>query len=174
MSQKQTDSPPTHQNYGKDNVAINSFAAIKAATEELIQNAERSIKLFTHDLDPRILSNRVIEIKLIQFIKKSRNSKLHILIYDENHLKGTDHRLIALAQQFTSYVEIRVVPKDFQEHRYAFYLVDDKTMLSRRYQDRYEADWLSLPDSTLKQKLTTFDMIWQQASQASFLRALHL
>lgn len=173
-----TQVPPTNEETDNsrelDGPQINSFADLKAATELLMRSANRSIKLYTHNLDPRILSNRLIEKVIIQFIKKSRNSKLQILIYSEDDLKGVDHRLVAIAQQFTSYVEIRTTPKDFQEAPYAFYLVDNKSMLYRRYQERFETEKLSLPDATLKHKLSTFDTIWQQASQASFLRALHL
>jgi hypothetical protein len=154
--------------------SIGSFSELTKATEDLFQKAKKTIKLYTHSLDPRVLNNRSIESQILQFIKRSRNSRLRILIYDENLLRGIDHRLVSLAQRFSSYIEIRVAPKEAHENLFAFYLSDDRTILLRRYSDRYEAQSLCLPSSSVQQKSKLFEKIWEQSSRASFLRALHL
>jgi len=153
---------------------IDSLAQLKQETNELFAYAKQRIQIYSHDLDPRILNNRETEQQLIRFIKKSRSCKVQILIYDEQRLRGIDHRLVALAQRFTSYVEIKVVAKDHHEIPFGFYLADERTMIYRNNVERYEAEKLQMPNFTIKDKSKLFDSIWQASSPASFLRALHL
>jgi len=155
-------------------VRLDSLQQLKEQACNLFINANKRIQIYSHGLDPRILNNREIERHIAAFIKKSRNSELQILIYDENLLRGVDHRLIAIAQQFTSYVQIKVVPKDYQENPFGFYLADDRSMLYRSNCERYEAQFMKMPSFTIKDKSKLFNTIWQASTPASFLRALHL
>lgn len=154
--------------------AIESLSEFKQETELLFSQATRIIQIYSKDLDPRVLSNIRLESLILKFIKRSKASKLHILIFDESHLKGVDHRLVNLAQRFTSYLEIRLIPRDYQENYYGYYLVDKKRILHRNNIERYEAEYAQLPSSLVKEKSKWFDEIWQKSSPASFLRALHL
>jgi len=153
---------------------IQSLAQLKQQTNDIFAYAKKSVQIYSHGLDPRILNNRETEQQLIHFIKKSRYSKVQILIYDEQLLRGTDHRLVALAQRFTSYIEIKVVDKDHHENPFGFYLVDHQTMIYRNNVERYEAEKFQMPHFAIKDKSKLFDTIWQSSSPASFLRALHL
>ncbi|MCF6194211.1 MAG: hypothetical protein L3J46_07755 [Kangiellaceae bacterium] len=154
--------------------AISSFQQFKHETLDIFLNADRAIQLFTHNLDPRVLNNREIEKALIDFVKKSRASKLQILIYQEELMRGTDHRLVSLAQQFTSTIQIRIVPRDYHENLFGFYIVDNRTMIYRSNVERYEAEKLRMPDFFIKEKSKLFETTWQSSSPASFLRALYL
>lgn len=153
---------------------INSFSELKKTCLELFANANKTVQIYSHHLDPRILNNPQVEQQLIQFIKKSRYCKVQILIYDENNLRGIDHRLVSLAQKFTSYIEIKIIPKDYHENPFAFYLIDQRIMLYRSQSDNYTAELSQMPDFYIKEKTKLFDNIWQISSPASFLRALHL
>ncbi len=161
-------------NPDKQRVIIDSLTQFKQETSDIIASARQKIQIYSHGLDPRILNNRQIEKKLLDFVKRSRNSRVQILIYDEGLLRGIDHRLVALAQRFTSYVEIRIVPKDFHENPFGFYLVDNRTMIYRSNIERYEAEKLNMPNFMIKDKSKLFHTIWQSSSPASFLRALHI
>ena len=153
---------------------ISSLTQLKEETCQIFTSAKQRIQIYTHGLDPRILNNRQIEKNILDFVKRSRNSKVQILIYDERLLRGIDHRLVSLAQRFTSFIDIRVVPKDFHENPFSFYLVDNRYMVYRSNVERYEAEKLAMPNFVIKDKSKLFDSIWQSSSPASFLRALHL
>jgi len=153
---------------------INSLVDLKDASIDLFRGAKRNIFIYSNDLDPRILNNRDVESRLIQFIKQSRNSRIKILIKSEQELKGCDHRIVALAQRFTSYVEIKLIPLDYHDNHFGFYLVDSREIIYRSNNERYEAEQIQLPSSLIKEKTKLFDQIWQMASPASFLRALNL
>ena len=158
----------------KFRTVIDSLTQFKQETADLFAIAKQTIQIYSHGLDPRILNNRQVEKHLLGFVKRSRNSRVQILIYDEQRLRGIDHRLVALAQRFTSYIDIRVVPRDFHENPFGFYLVDDRTMIYRSNVERYEAEKLQMPNFVIKDKSKLFRTIWQSSSPASFLRALHI
>jgi hypothetical protein len=167
--------PGEHQPKQKlTRTAIKSFNEFTAETERLLADAGRLVQIYSKDLDPRVLSETKIEKLLLKFIKGSRASKIQLLIFDESFLRGVDHRLVALAQRFTSFLEIRVIPRDYHENHFGFYLTDKKRIIHRNNIERYEAEFAELPNSLVKEKSKWFDDIWQQSSPASFLRALHL
>ncbi len=155
-------------------IVIDSLTQLITETTQLIDSAKRTIQIYSRGLDPRILNNREIEKQFIRFIKKSRASKIQILIADEQLLRGVDHRIVALAQRFSSYVEIKVIPRDYHDNPFGFYLVDDRSMIYRLNIERYEAEKLIMPNFLIKDKSKLFDTIWQVSTPASFLRALHL
>jgi len=154
--------------------SIQSLSQLQSETSQLLENATRTVQIYTRDLDPRILNQRDIEHTLIQFIKNSRSSRIQILVYDENQLRGKDHRLVSLAQRFTSFVEIRLIPKDYHENHFSFYLIDQNELIYRNNFERYQAEYAKLPYFLVKEKSKWFDSVWQMSPQASFLRALHL
>lgn len=143
-------------------------------TLEMFTAASRVIQLYTYNLDPRILNNRSLERVLVQFIKKNRASKLQVLIYDEQLMQGQDHRVVALAQRFSSYVQVRVVPKDFHENLFSFYLIDNQSILYRSNRERYESDYHQMPSFLVKDKTKLFNDVWQISTPASFLRSLYI
>ncbi len=153
---------------------IDSLTQLKEETSHIFSSAKQSIQIYSHGLDPRILNNRQIDRNILDFIKRSRKSKVQILIYDEQFLRGIDHCLVSLAQKFTSFIDIRIVPKDFHENPFGFYLVDNRAMLYRSNVERYEAEKLIMPNFVIKDKSKLFHTIWQSSSPASFLRALYL
>ena len=153
---------------------IDTLIHLQEASNTLFSKAEKLIQIYSQGLDPRVLNNRDIERQLILFIKKSRYCKIQILIVSEDLLKGVDHRIISLAQRFTSQIEIKIIAKDHHDNLFGFYISDHRFMLYRKNIERFETEKLQVPSFKIKEKSKLFDTIWQSANPASFLRALHL
>ena len=168
------ESVPAPKVSGDNARRIKSLSALCADTIQLCAQAKQKIQIYSRNLDPRILNNRELEKHLDSFIRSSRYVRIELLITDEGNLQGIDHRLVKLSQKYTSFVSIRVIPKDFHENHFAFYLVDAKSMIYRPVADRYEAQIHHLPSSKINQKAKYFDEIWQQSAPAVHLRALNL
>lgn len=154
-----------------------SSASLKELVEHTahyFRQARQKLQIYSQSLDPRVLNSREIETIISQFILSSRFARVEILIKDERNLTGIDHRLIKLSQKYTSYMHIKIIPKDYHENHFAFYLIDGRTIIYRSIAERFEAEYRYLPDSKLKQQQKYFDDVWQQASPAIYLRALHL
>ncbi|WP_444998491.1 DUF7931 domain-containing protein [Aliikangiella sp. IMCC44359] len=143
-------------------------------TAHYFRQAKQKLQIYSPTLDPRILNSREIETIISRFILSSRFVRVEMLIKDERSLTGIDHRLVKLSQKYTSYMNIKIIPKDYHENHFAFYLIDKRTIIYRNIAERFETEYRSLPDSKLKQQQKYFDDIWQQASPAIYLRALHL
>ncbi|MDQ7049727.1 MAG: hypothetical protein Q9M92_09360 [Enterobacterales bacterium] len=153
---------------------ISGYQALQQASQQLFANAHKTIQIYTRDCDPRILNQRNIEQSVIDLVKRSRYSRIEILIQTEESLSGIDHRLVSLAQRFTSSIGIKLIPRDYFEEAFAFYLVDSKHILYRQNHQDYHAERRQMPDFLVKEKSRYFDKIWQESSPASFLRALYL
>lgn len=153
---------------------LGTLQELREFTESSFLQCKQKLQLYTRDLDPRILNSRNLERLISRFIRSSRFARVEILIIDEKNLQGIDHRLVSLAQNYSSYIQIRVIPKDYHENYFAYYLIDGRTILYRRLADRFECEYQQLPSSLVKQKSKYFDEVWQISTPASHLRALHL
>lgn len=149
-----------------------SLSELRAETLKIFQSARRKIQIYTRNLDPRTLNHREIEQQLLNFIRTSRYVRIEILIIEERNLQGIDHRLVSLAQKYTSFVSIRVIPKDFHENHFTFYLIDGRQLLYRSVGERFECEVHQLPSAKIKQQSKYFDDVWQQSAPATYLRAL--
>ena len=96
-----------------ENRLITSLDELKRETCHLFKTAKKKIQIYSYNLDPRILNNSQIEAVIKEFIRSSRYVKLEILIYDERNMQNVDHRLVRLAQMFTSNIQIKIVPRDY-------------------------------------------------------------
>ena len=162
------------ENKGNTRTLLASLADLNDKTIEFFSLCRQKLQIYTRNLDPRILNNREIEKIISRFVRSSRFARVEILITDERNLQGTDHRLVSLAQKYTSFVQIRVIPKDFHENYFGFYLIDGRAMIYRNNVERFESECHILPSSLIKQKAKYFDDVWQQSAPASQLRALNL
>jgi len=170
-SDQTTSNPSKHEASTK---LISGYQALQQASQQLFATAHKTIQIYTCDCDPRILNHRNIEQTIIELVKRSRHTRVEILIKTEESLRGIDHRLVSLAQRFTSSIGIKLIPRDYFEEPFAFYLVDSKQILYRQNHQDYHAEERQMPDFLVKDKSRYFDKIWQESSPASFLRALYL
>ncbi|WP_196138011.1 hypothetical protein [Aliikangiella sp. G2MR2-5] len=162
------------QEASKETLKVESLSDLQKICLSLIANAKYSLQIYSPLLDPRVLNNRDIERRLNLAIRNNRNFRVEILIRDEKAVQGQDHRLVSLSQNYTSFAKIKLIPKDFYENPFAFYLIDGRLLIYRTYADRYESSIHELPDSKIIEKAKYFKEVWEQASPAVHLRALHL
>ena len=94
-----------------ESLLFNSSFSVK---DELFIKSKRLIQIYSSSLDKRILSNREIELSITKLIRSSRNAKIQCIIYDAKELQGFDHRIVSLAQRFTSLIDIKIIPDDYK------------------------------------------------------------
>jgi hypothetical protein len=147
---------------------------LKLAAFRMFSQAKRRVDIFSYDLDPRVLSDRNIELALSNLARRSRYSEIRLLVFETRQLQSYDHRLVSLAQQLSSYISIRVLAKDFQQIPYAFYLVDDHGFIYRPNHSEYHAQVFFKDAHKAAEYRKQFEEMWQQSRIASELRALSL
>ncbi|HLW74548.1 MAG TPA: hypothetical protein VKT74_05720 [Gammaproteobacteria bacterium] len=150
-----------------ENLGDNREAAVAVATV-----AKRELVLFSRDLEPSLYDNEPF-LKAVQSLAtRSRMSRIRVVSIDPGSAIHAGHRLIALAQRFSSYIEIRRASRDHADLTETFLVADDVALLHRPIATRYEgyADLYAPPAARLC--LKTFTGIWEDAEPDPEFRRL--
>ncbi len=152
-----------------DNSTDNSSAALG-----LIAQARKSIDIFSHNLDPRVLDTAEIVSAITAFIKISPNSRLRILVGDPTIAVKQGHRFIELSRKLSSFIAIRKTHEDYQETPFEFLIVDGKALLYRPHAEEYKAILNLDARAECNQQLEFFNTVWEISEPASELRQLFI
>ncbi len=153
---------------------LDRSADLKLAIYRMFSLAKHRINIFSYDLEPRILSERNIESAIKTLARRSRHSEIRILVFDTTALQKIDHRLVALSQELSSFVSIRVLSKDFQQIPYSFHLVDDHGLVYRSNHSEIESLVSFNSPSRVREYRKEFTEMWEHSRVASELRSLSL
>jgi hypothetical protein len=152
-----------------DTSTTNASAALS-----LISQARRTIDIFSHNLDPRVLNSTEIADAVKQFIKISPQSKIRILISDPDQPLKQGHRLIELSRKFSSFISIKTTNIDYRSTAYSFLMVDHKALLYRPNANEYIALVNFSAQSECRQYRELFNTVWDNSEPASEIRQLFI
>ncbi|HEV2111181.1 MAG TPA: hypothetical protein VGT99_07495 [Gammaproteobacteria bacterium] len=151
---------------------LKSLAENREASVTVAALAKRELVLFSRDLEP-LLYDRQEFMTVVQVLAtRSRMSRIRVACIDPGPSVRAGHRLIALAQRFSSYIEVRRASRDHEERPDTFLVADDAALLYRPLVTRYEgyADMHSPLEA--REKLRAFEEIWQQGQPDPEFRRL--
>lgn len=146
----------------------------KQAAIHMASQGQRSIKLFTPNLDPRIFNND----EFINTVKKvalhNPRSYVSILILDPSEVVSRGHRIVELARKISSYVFINRANEEDHDRVDTFMIVDDVGIIRRAHNDRFEglAEFNNPAEARLL--LKTFNDAWERSIPEPELRRLYL
>lgn len=134
--------------------------------------AKRELALFTPDLEPLLYDQEEFLGVVRTLATRSRFSRIRVVCLDSGPSVRAHHRFIALAQRFSSYIEVRRASADHAGLTDTYLVADDTALLYRPLSSRYEgyAD-LNAPMEA-RQHLRGFEDIWQQAEPDPEFRRL--
>ena len=124
-----------------------AFAGANEARElisRMINQGSRRALLFSRDLEPLLYNNREFEDGLVKLLRSSPRSYCHVLVQNAEDLFKHDHRLMAVNQRLSSYMEIRLVADEARDVMENFIVVDHGAYLQR-------------PNSAVYQGVANFD-----------------
>lgn len=157
-------------NYESD-IRLNSADEISAAINYSTENALRSIKIFTPDLEPELYNNDEFRKQLLNFTRENRHAQIQILVDDITTALHNGHKLIGLAQQMPSIVTIKDTPIDFQGTNISFVLFDQTEFIFKPDKTSQTAIFSGCKNRS--NKLHEFFMLsWDQAEQNSHTKRL--
>jgi hypothetical protein len=159
---------PNDDNYKRlETLADNRQGAVAVAAV-----AKRELALFSHDLEP-MLYDKDDFIKTVQALAtRSRMSRIRIVCIDPGVSVRTGHRLISLAQRFSSSVEVRRASKDHSQLAETFLVADEEAVLFRPIASRYEGYADTHAPLEARKFLRQFDGIWEIAEPDPEFRRL--
>lgn len=144
----------------------------RAAAVDVAALAKRELALLTPDLEPLIYDEEPFLAAVRALATRSRSSRIRIACLDSGPSVRAGHRLIDLAQRFSSYIEVRRASRDHAGLTDTFLVADESAFLYRPLYTRYEgfAD-LDAPVEA-RQHLKTFADLWEQAEPDPEFRRL--
>ena len=153
---------------------LESAADFRAAIDHMAQQAVRSVKIFSQELDHE-LYDQVEFIKIASSICRQRkNCTISILLKNADKCTRFGHRLVELQKRVPSSIEIRSVPAEYEQMNDEFMVVDDIGMVKRfalGYM-RGHCEFRSVPDAVKSGR--QFNEIWERSEPCQELRRLSL
>ncbi len=158
----------------RDPVDVESSVQVLEASLALISQSRRSIEIVSRHLDPAIYDTGEFADALRRFMLDSRRARVHIIVMDPRPIFAAGHRMVALAQQLSSYMEIRRAGKEHARYNSAFLLADRVGSVHRALADRFDGE-VNFGDRRRAMELgETFDEMWARAEQDLNLRRLRI
>ncbi|WP_050756062.1 DUF7931 domain-containing protein [Nitrococcus mobilis] len=153
---------------------LDSLGEVQQANVELTMNARRELHLYSPDLEPHLYDYPPFLSALRALAVSGGRARVHILVRDSTPAVSRGHRLIELARQLTSFIEIRRLAEDTRERLDAFLVVDRRAVVHRLYWMSYQG--MASPDDPVLARalVKEFEALWETASSDPELRRLHL
>lgn len=150
---------------GSPRLVIEDAAALNECLERLFLACRRSLRVRARRLDPDFYYSDSFSRVCESLITRDLRNELLFLVEDEQHLMRTNSRLLTLARRFSSYIKIRVIPKEYIEQPEMFVLCDDSGYLHQPSVDRPRS-LLDTSDRGNVQRLNLrFKELWERSAQ---------
>lgn len=155
-------------------IELHTQSALRAAGIHMASQAQRELRLLSHDLDPELYDTREFLEQIQRVAIHGREIPVSILLFDAEPAVRKGHRLIEAARHMTSRIQIRQVPTDFQRHTEAYLLADDKGYVLRRIAGSHEGTADFNAPLEVRHFLERFDRMWALGEIHQELRRLYL
>ena len=150
-------------------------AALRSASAHMAGQATRELAIFSRDLDAPLYDSQDFLEPLRQLaLQGGPRVRVRVLLFDPEPAVQSGHRLVELARQHTSHIQMRGVPPEFSRHTEAYLLADDSGYVLRRQADVLEGSADYNAPATVRRLREQFDHIWERGELLPDLRRLHL
>ena len=155
-------------------VAVDTSEECRLAALSMVRQAARGIDIVSRQLDPQMYDNREFFDAVSQLIVGSRRARVRALLRHTDAAIKHGHRLVTLSQRLSSFVELRVPAREFDEYNAAFLIVDGVGVIHRTLSDRFEGT-VNFNDPRMARELTRqFEEMWSTALPDPSLRRTNL
>ncbi len=158
----------------RDILYLRTRADNREVALRLVQQAHRSLHLFTHNLDPVLYDTREFVEAVKQLAIQSPHSKVYILLKDPSTAVTRGHRIVELARRISSHVFIHRVAEEDQDRIDSFMVVDEVGILRRAHGARFEGTAEFNNPGEARQLLKSFNDAWERSVPEAELRRLHI
>jgi hypothetical protein len=118
---------------------ISGVEESKAAIDEVIATAQRTLSIFDYDLDHRGFSDPLRIEKLRAFLLRGRAHRLQIVLHEPEHAERHEPRLMALLRQFPAAIAIHRTVGQARNATDPFVLADDHSVWHQLHHDQARA-----------------------------------
>ncbi len=157
-----------------EDITLSSMEDNRVAGQALIAQAERTLEIFSRDLEARLYDNSDFTSAVREMVLRSQHTRVRILVNEPDYAIKHDHRLIYTARHLSSYIEIRKTHEDYAMNPAAFLLVDQRGLLYRTLATHYEGVANFNNPSQVGELLRFFNEAWNQSRQYTEFRRLYI
>lgn len=140
----------------------------------LLQQAQRSLCIYSSDLEPWLYHDSSIQEACTAFLLASPRNRLRILVKDVSRAIKEGHRLVTLSRRLSSNLRIRKLHPDYPAEDVAFLLADDRGMLLRPEWDQVAGYALYQDPGRVRLRQAQFDQAWDTSITDPDLRSFLL
>lgn len=151
-------------------VHLQDRASIHAACVLMATQTTRELRIFSRDLDAPLYDYRDFLEPVRRLALRSTHSPVQILLHDAEPPARKRHRLIELAHQLTSRIQIRRIPAEYHHQTEVYLLADDKGYVSRSFAEVFDATADFCAPTQVRRMRERFEHIWERSEEPLELR----
>ena len=140
----------------------------------LIQQAQRSLCLYSDDLEPWLYHHSSVQQACTRFLLSNPRTRLRILLRDSTRAVKEGHRLLALSRRLSSNLHIRKLNPDHANEESAFLIADDRGLFLHPELDQQSGYTLYNDPARVRQRQAQFDQAWDTSITDPDLRSFLL
>ncbi|SDO43211.1 DUF7931 domain-containing protein [Pseudomonas jinjuensis] len=154
---------PAPHTLGQDDEAqpFSQQGPIRSHALALMQQARRSLCLYTPDMEPWLYHHSSIHEACTRFLLLHPQNRLRILTRDTARAIRDGHRLLELSHRLSSRCHIRRVNPNYPGEDCAFLLVDDLGLLHRPRPEQLDGVACYNAPGKVKRLQMQFDQAWE-------------
>jgi hypothetical protein len=153
---------------------LSNVAEVRAAVVDVTGVANRTLSIFTHDLEPEVYDHDDFLETLKKFILARSFARVRVLIQDPNRVIKNGSRFVSMGRRLNSYIEFRNVKPEYQGHPEAFFIADEHALVYRARAESWEGMSDTYEPSVARIYLSKFDTLWNACETEPELRQLQV
>ena len=155
-------------------IQIDSKNANYHACLLMTQQCKRTLDIISRDLDPVVYDHLDYVQAIKNLVLKSRHTKIRIMAFEINSIVRRGHRLLDIASQLSTYIEIRKPAVQFKDYNEGMLVADGTGYVLKMDASRYEAK-LNFNDKRQCRILQKeFENMWASAKPDPNLRRMSI
>lgn len=153
---------------------FNNPCDARAHALALLQQARRSLCIYSADLEPWLYHHSSMQAACTAFLLANPRNQLRILLRDTSRATKDGHRLLTLARKLSSNCHIRKLHPDYPSEEINFLLVDKCALLVHPEPSQYAGYACYQNPSSARLRHVQFEQAWSTSISDADLRSFLL
>ena len=158
----------------EDSVTIETREENRLATIRMVRQCKNSFEIISRHLDSQIYDTQEFIDSVRRIVLENYHARIRIIVLDPTVIIKQSHRLINLAMDLSTFIEIRKPGTEYAGFNEALFIADGCGYIHRLKSDRYDGTVNFNDRRTTKYLLDHFNEMWNKSHGDMNLRKLHI
>lgn len=156
----------------RERIILDDVKSFNEQAKLLVTRAQRKIRIFSKELDPRIYDNEEFYRLIFDFARAYPYAEINILVDNPRLLVQNSHRLLNLYHHLPSRVQMKSLNSVIKTLHTEFLLIDHSGILYKQSSDRYTGYAVYHSPLEALELADSFDSMWDRSEFDPELRRL--